>query len=90
MTIHLKPDQEQRIAEAVRSGAYRNADDVVDQALSMLLENEDWLVAQRAEIAARIEEGYAAAQRGDLLTEDEVRRGLNERKAAWLKAREHS
>jgi Arc/MetJ-type ribon-helix-helix transcriptional regulator len=31
MTIHLKPDQEHRIAEAVRSGAYQSPDEVIDR-----------------------------------------------------------
>ena len=90
MTIRLKPEQEQRIAEAVRSGAYQNADEVVDQALAMLLEQEEWLAAHRSEIASQVEQGYRAAQRGELLNEDEVRRNLNERKNAWLKAHERS
>jgi putative addiction module CopG family antidote len=90
VTIHLKPEQEQRIAEAVRSGAYKNADEVVDQALAMLLEQQEWLAAHRAEISGQIEQGYAAAQRGELLDADEVRGSLQERKTAWLQARERS
>jgi Arc/MetJ-type ribon-helix-helix transcriptional regulator len=36
MTIHLKADQEDRIAEAVRSGAYQSPDEVIDRALEVL------------------------------------------------------
>ena len=35
MTIELKPEQEQRIAEAMRSGAYQKPDDVIDRALKV-------------------------------------------------------
>jgi hypothetical protein len=37
-------------------------------AVSMLHEQEAWLAQNRAEIAVKIDEGYAAAQRGELLT----------------------
>ena len=36
MTIQLKPEQEHRIAEALRSGAYQSTDDVIDRALEYL------------------------------------------------------
>ena len=36
MTIHLKADQEHRVAEAVRSGAYKSPDEVIDRALGVL------------------------------------------------------
>ena len=36
MPIQLKPEQEQRIAKAIRSGAYQSPDDVIDRALGVL------------------------------------------------------
>jgi predicted transcriptional regulator len=38
-------------------------------------------------IRAKIEEGYAEAQRGELLSEDEVRGSMNEHKKLWLENR---
>ena len=46
----------------------------------MLHEQDIWLAQNRSEIARKIEEGYAAAERGDLLDPDEVRSKLNEMK----------
>ena len=46
----------------------------------MLHEQDVWLVQNRSEIAHKIEEGYAAAERGELLDPDEVRSKLNELK----------
>jgi len=34
--------------------------------------NEDWLLAERAAIAAQIEEGFAQAERGELVSSDEA------------------
>jgi hypothetical protein len=43
-----------------------------------------WLADHQTEIAGKIEAGYAAAQRGDLIDSDQVRSTLEERKQAWL------
>jgi len=46
----------------------------------MLHEQEAWLAANRAEIRDKIDQGYASAQRGDLIGPDEVRSRLAELK----------
>jgi predicted transcriptional regulator len=42
------------------------------------------LAEHRSEISAKIEQGYAAAQRGDLIDSDDVRSKLQQRKRALL------
>jgi Arc/MetJ-type ribon-helix-helix transcriptional regulator len=46
MTIEQKPEQEHRIAEALRSGAYQSPDDVIDRALEVLHERDKWVNGQ--------------------------------------------
>jgi Arc/MetJ-type ribon-helix-helix transcriptional regulator len=36
MTIELKPEQEQLVEDALRSGAYRSKEDVIERALAVL------------------------------------------------------
>jgi antitoxin ParD1/3/4 len=84
MTIHLKPELEALIQEDVERGPYQSADEFVAQAVQMLHEHEQWLAENRADIAAKIEEGYARAERGELLDPVEVRARLSERKQAWM------
>ncbi len=84
MAIELKPDQEDRIEKALRSGAYQSPDEVIDQALEMLAERDEWLAQHRTELSAMIAAGYMAAQRGDLIDEDQVRANMDERKRAWM------
>ncbi len=67
-----------------KSGAYKDPDEVIDQALEMLSERDAWITEHRAELSAKIEAGYAAAQRGELVDEDQVRANLEKRKRAWL------
>ena len=80
MPITLRPEHEQLIAEALRSGAYQSPDEVIKRALELLHERDTWLAENRA----KIEEGYAAAQRGELIYSDQVRAQMEERKRAWL------
>lgn len=72
MTIHLKPEQEHLIAEALRSGAYSSTDDVIERALEVLQEQHEWLTANRQIIDAKIRNGVAELERGEGIPEDEL------------------
>jgi putative addiction module CopG family antidote len=87
MNIRLKPETEELIKRDLQTGAFQSADEYVEQGVSMLHAREVWLAENRAEIAAKIEEGYAEAQRGGVISEEEVRRGMEEHKRAWLAKR---
>ena len=80
MTIILQPEHDQLIAEALRSGAYQSSEEVIKQALELLRERDAWLAENRA----KIEEGYAAAQRGELIDSDQARAQMEEKKRAWV------
>src|ERR1035441_2242318 len=73
MAIDLKPEQQRVIDLAVRSGAYQNPDEVLDQAFEIIREQlqfEDWMTEQRETVAAHIEIGFAQAERGELIEGD--------------------
>lgn len=72
MTITLKPDQEHRIERALRSGVYQSADEVIDRALEMLDEQDEWLTANRQTIDAKIRRGIEELDRGEGIPEDEL------------------
>ena len=46
MTIELKPEQERIIQEEIRSGHFRNADEVLDHALAALREKNSSLKSE--------------------------------------------
>ena len=83
MTIHLKPELEQLIQKDVERGPYETADEFVERAVQMLHEQEEWLSTNRREISAKIDEGYASAQLGDLIDGDQLRAQMEEKKRAW-------
>jgi antitoxin ParD1/3/4 len=85
MTIDLKPEQQRVIDLAVQSGAYQNAGEVLDQAFEIIREQlnlEDWMLSQREEVAAHIATGFAQAERGELIDEDDTLEILRKRRAA--------
>jgi Arc/MetJ-type ribon-helix-helix transcriptional regulator len=84
MTITLRPEHEQVIAEALRSGAYQNPDEVIGRALEMLHAEEEWLHEQKDSIGDKIERSFAQFERGEYFTPDQSRGDMEKRKAAWL------
>jgi putative addiction module CopG family antidote len=87
MKIHLRPELEQLIKQDVQRGPYQTVDEFVEHAVSLLHEQETWLAEHSCEIREKIEQGYAAAQRGELIDSGEIRSRLDERKRAWLAGR---
>jgi antitoxin ParD1/3/4 len=79
MPMTLQPEHERLIAEALRSGAYQDSGEVIQRALELLRDRDGWLAENRA----KIDEGYAAAERGELIDADQVRVQMEERKRAW-------
>jgi putative addiction module CopG family antidote len=80
MEIRLRPELADLVKQDVERGAYASINEYVEQAVSMLHEQEAWLAANRFDIRSKIEAGYASAQRGELLEPDEVRQELANRK----------
>ena len=72
MAIQLKPPQEKRIEQALRSGGYQSADDVIDRALEVLHEQDEWLMANRGAVDAKIRRGIEELDRGEGIPEDEL------------------
>jgi len=73
MTIDLKPEQQRVIDLAVRSGAYRNSGEVLDQAFAIIREQidlDDRMLAEREAVAPHIQTGFDQAERGELTDGD--------------------
>jgi putative addiction module CopG family antidote len=82
MEIRIRPELEELIKQDVQRGSYESVDEFVEQAVSMLHEQEAWLATNRTDIQMKIAEGYASAQRGELMGPDEARAKLTELKRA--------
>lgn len=86
MAIQLKPELEALIQEDIAHGPYQSADEFLECAVHMLHNQERWLYENRDMIAAKIEQGFASAERGDLADAALVRARMDERKRAWLQS----
>jgi predicted transcriptional regulator len=82
MILELNPEQEQILEMATKSGMSK--EEVLDRAFAIIREQhemDEWMLANREEVAAHIEEGYAQAERGELIDAEEVVRILHEDRA---------
>lgn len=84
MEIRLRPEIENLIKHDVQCGPYQSIDEFVERAVSMLHDQEVWLSQNRDQIAAKIERGYAAAERGELIEGDDARSRLNDLKRSAI------
>jgi Arc/MetJ-type ribon-helix-helix transcriptional regulator len=85
MMITLRPEQEDLITEALGTGAYRDAHEVIDRALQMLRSEGDWINLDKDETSARIERALAQFENGEFFSADESRADMARRKAEWLR-----
>jgi putative addiction module CopG family antidote len=84
MNIRLKPELEKLVEQDVQRGPYHTADEFVERAVVLLHEQETWLAEHAAEIRGKINEGYAAAKRGELIDAEQARLSMDQKKRAWL------
>jgi putative addiction module CopG family antidote len=84
MTITLRPEDEQLVAQAIQTGAYQSADDVIARALEALRSEEDWLHENKDSLHEKIERAFGQCERGERFTAEESRADMEKRKAAWL------
>ena len=80
MDIRLRPELEALIRQDVQRGQYQSVDEFVERAIALLHEQETWLAENKGKIETQIAEGYASAQRGELVDAEEVRSRLNQLK----------
>jgi putative addiction module CopG family antidote len=72
MTVQLKPELESLVRADVARGPYQSVDEFVERAVELLHEHEEWLSKNQVEISKQIDDGFAQAERGELLDPDEA------------------
>ena len=65
MDITLRPELKQRIAEKVRAGGFKSADQVVELALDALDWQGEFQGAELERVRAMVQEGVEQADRGE-------------------------
>lgn len=80
MTFELKPEHQRVLDRAAQAGM--SPEEVIDQAFAVIHEqfrNEEWMLAEGESVAAHIAEGFAQAERGELIDADDAIRILRDR-----------
>jgi predicted transcriptional regulator len=89
--MELKPEQQRVIDLAVATGAYRDPNEVLEQALEIIREQldfEGWMIERRDEVSAQVQRGFDQAARGELVDPDAALEILRKRRAERLQPRE--
>ena len=81
MTVTIRPDDEQLIAEVIRTGAYQNADEVIARALEVLRSDEEWLGESKSAIGGKNRSRLLSSLTGDSFSQPK------HRKPTWKPAR---
>jgi len=84
MTITLRPEHEQLIAQVIQTGAYQNPEEVIGRALEMLQFEDERLQDRKGLIDEKIERAFGQFERGEFFSAEESRADMEKRKAAWL------
>ena len=87
MTINLQPEHERLVAEAMKTGAYANPEEVIARALEMLHDEGEWLQDNGQLIREKIEKAFIQFESGNFFTAEESRSNMEKRKAQWLAER---
>ena len=81
MAFTLHPATEQRIQRELDRGVYSNPDELLTHALDLVAEREDWLLRNKEAINERLDESFAAAERGESHSPEEAQAILTKRRA---------
>ena len=84
MTITLRPELEEAIEQAMRTGSYRSPEEVIGRALEALCSEDQWLLDRQDDIANKIERALVQFERGECFSAEESLADMERRKAAWL------
>ena len=88
MTITIRSEDEQLIAQAMQTGAYRDPGEVIGRALEVLRSEDRWLDENKSGIREKIDRALAQAGRGEFFLPEQSRANMEQRKAAWLRERQ--
>ncbi len=87
MKVQLSPEIETLVMKDLERGLYRSVEDYLEQAVTMLHEQEEWFATNRERIRTAIEEGWVEAERGELIDGDQVKCDMTLMKAKWMAER---
>jgi Arc/MetJ-type ribon-helix-helix transcriptional regulator len=83
MQLNVPEDLKILINKRLSSGRYESAEDVLRRALEAQDEAENWTDEERKAITSHIDEGFAQAERGELIEGGQARAEIEQMKQNW-------
>jgi putative addiction module CopG family antidote len=88
MEIKLSPELAAVVEQDVAAGRFASVDEYIAAAVALLHEREQgWNGETLDEFNAKLEQSIAEAERGDVMSLDEVREEMRKMKAEWISSR---
>jgi Arc/MetJ-type ribon-helix-helix transcriptional regulator len=84
MTITIRPEHEQLIAQAIQTGGYQSPDEVICRALEILRSEDEWLAENRSAVGEKIERAFGQVERGEFFSPEQSKADMEKRKTEWL------
>jgi Arc/MetJ-type ribon-helix-helix transcriptional regulator len=76
MEVTLTPELEQRLERRLSGGRWHTPSEVLETALDILDDMDEWIVMSREELDAKLEESLASAQRGETVSAEDAKAHL--------------
>jgi len=83
MQLKVPEDLEILINKRLSSGRYESAEDVLRRALEAQDEAENWTDEERRAVSSHIDDGFAQAERGELIEGGQARAEIERMKQSW-------
>ena len=87
MQVNLPPDLESLVNKLLSKGSYSSVEDILRRALEAQDAEESWTEEERRALVSHVEEGFAQAERGELIDGDQARREIQAMKDNWHQER---
>ena len=84
MEIRLSPKLQAVVERDMATGRFNSVEEYIAEAVELLHEREQWREESTEELNAKLDEAIAEAERGELMSMEEVREEMKRMKADWI------
>jgi putative addiction module CopG family antidote len=84
MEIRLSPELQAVVERDMATGRFSSVEEYIAEAVELLHEREQWREESTEELNAKLDEAIAEAERGELMSMEEVREEMKRMKADWI------
>jgi Arc/MetJ-type ribon-helix-helix transcriptional regulator len=84
VTVTIRAEHEQLIAQAIETGNCQSPDEVIGRALEILRSEDEWIAENKSAAGEKIERAFGQFERGEFFSPEQSKDDMEKRKAEWL------